>query len=157
MPQEATLQYVYANGKPVSVIVPLGLWREIESERETAHAPSSSADITSVLDWEPLSAPDLRPYRPDEICWRGRTLRLRQQLVCNISREDGLVVIHNEPLGIRAYAESREFAIRDFAEEFMALWEEYASAPDEELTPDAIAVKQRLLALVDGERTGEEG
>lgn len=35
---EATIQYVSdENGHPVSVIIPIELWREIESERETAH------------------------------------------------------------------------------------------------------------------------
>jgi PHD/YefM family antitoxin component YafN of YafNO toxin-antitoxin module len=34
----AEIQYVSdENGNPVSVIVPIDLWREIESERETAY------------------------------------------------------------------------------------------------------------------------
>lgn len=37
-----TLQYVSdESGKPVSVIVPIELWREIESEKETAYLLSS--------------------------------------------------------------------------------------------------------------------
>ncbi len=35
---ESQVQYVSDDtGKPVSVIVPIDLWREIESERETAY------------------------------------------------------------------------------------------------------------------------
>lgn len=35
---EAEIQYVSdENGQPIAVIVPLSLWREIESERETAY------------------------------------------------------------------------------------------------------------------------
>lgn len=35
---DAELQYVSdESGQPVAVIVPLSLWREIESERETAY------------------------------------------------------------------------------------------------------------------------
>lgn len=38
------IQYVFdENGTPVSVIVPIELWREIESERETAYLLQSSA------------------------------------------------------------------------------------------------------------------
>jgi len=179
-PTETPLQYVYADGKPVSVIVPIELWHEqpgrppvgkpaveapFEEEllvdvvckaRVRPHAALSPADITSVLDWEPLEAPDLRAHRPDEVCWGGRRIKLRRRIVCNVSREDGLVVIQYDPLGIRAYAESREFAIRDFAEEFMALWEEYALVPDEELTPDAVGLKRRLLALVEVEGNDRE-
>lgn len=34
----ADIQYISdENGKPVGVIVPIDLWREIESERETAY------------------------------------------------------------------------------------------------------------------------
>ncbi len=31
------------NGEPTAVIVPIELWREIESERETAYLPKSDA------------------------------------------------------------------------------------------------------------------
>jgi PHD/YefM family antitoxin component YafN of YafNO toxin-antitoxin module len=35
---DTTIQFVSdENGQPVSVIVPIELWREIESERETAY------------------------------------------------------------------------------------------------------------------------
>ena len=38
MMTEAEIQYVSGlNGEPTAVIVPIALWREIESERETAY------------------------------------------------------------------------------------------------------------------------
>ncbi|MBI5707351.1 MAG: prevent-host-death protein [Armatimonadetes bacterium] len=38
------IQYVSdASGKPVGVLVPIALWREIESERETAYLLKSEA------------------------------------------------------------------------------------------------------------------
>jgi PHD/YefM family antitoxin component YafN of YafNO toxin-antitoxin module len=38
MPAEALVQYVSdENGNAVAVIVPIDVWREIESERETAY------------------------------------------------------------------------------------------------------------------------
>ena len=41
---ESGIQYVSdENGQPVSVIVPIRLWREIESEKETAHLLKSDA------------------------------------------------------------------------------------------------------------------
>ena len=180
MPTKAPLQYVYSNGKPVSVIVPIEVWEEQPSNlrveqravehqlaeellvdvvctaRVRSEAALSPADITSVLDWQPLEAPDLRPFRTDAISWSGRSLRLRQRITCAVSREDGLVIIEYEALGIRAYAETRESAIRDFAEEFVVLWDEYAVAADEGLTPDAVGLKLQLLALVDAETTGDE-
>jgi PHD/YefM family antitoxin component YafN of YafNO toxin-antitoxin module len=39
---DSDIQYVTdQNGKPVGVIVPIELWREIESERETAYLLNS--------------------------------------------------------------------------------------------------------------------
>ena len=40
----ANIQYVFdGDGNPVSVIVPIDLWRDIESERETAYLLASAA------------------------------------------------------------------------------------------------------------------
>ena len=45
------IQYVSdADGKPVGVIVPINLWREIESERETAYLLNSPAMKQRLLD-----------------------------------------------------------------------------------------------------------
>jgi len=45
------LQYVHdAAGQPVSVIVPIALWREIESERETAYLLKSDAMRNRLLE-----------------------------------------------------------------------------------------------------------
>jgi len=45
------LQYVLdEDGKPTSVIVPLNLWREISSERETAYLLKSKVMRTRLLE-----------------------------------------------------------------------------------------------------------
>jgi PHD/YefM family antitoxin component YafN of YafNO toxin-antitoxin module len=45
------IQYVSdAEGKPVSVLVPIDLWREIASERETAYLLKSDAMRQRLLD-----------------------------------------------------------------------------------------------------------
>lgn len=45
------IQYVSdANGKPVGVLVPIALWREIESERETAYLLKSEAMKARLLE-----------------------------------------------------------------------------------------------------------
>ena len=44
MPATSPVQYVSdENGNPISVIVPIDLWHEIESERETAYLLNSEA------------------------------------------------------------------------------------------------------------------
>jgi len=50
MPEPANLQFVHdAAGNAVSVIVPIDIWREIESERETAHLLNSPAMKARLL------------------------------------------------------------------------------------------------------------
>jgi PHD/YefM family antitoxin component YafN of YafNO toxin-antitoxin module len=45
------IQYVSdENGQPVGVIVPIDLWRELESERETAHLLKSEAMKRRLLE-----------------------------------------------------------------------------------------------------------
>ena len=47
----AEIQYVSdADGNPVSVIVPIDLWREIESEKETAYLLKSQAMRERLLE-----------------------------------------------------------------------------------------------------------
>ena len=51
MPSQSEVQYVSdANGNPLSVIVPIELWREIESEKETAYLLKSEAMKRRLLE-----------------------------------------------------------------------------------------------------------
>jgi hypothetical protein len=51
MASEKEVQYVSdANGNPLGVIVPIELWREIESERETAYLLKSETMKCRLLE-----------------------------------------------------------------------------------------------------------
>lgn len=51
MAAQANIQYVSdEDGNPVSVIVPIELWREIESERETAYLLKSATMKARLLE-----------------------------------------------------------------------------------------------------------
>jgi len=48
---DSSIQYVSdENGQPVGVIVPIDLWREIESEKETAYLLKSPSMRQRLLD-----------------------------------------------------------------------------------------------------------
>ncbi len=48
---EAEIQYVSnENGEPTAVIVPISLWRDIASERETAHLLKSESMKRRILE-----------------------------------------------------------------------------------------------------------
>ena len=51
MMTETNIQFVSdENGQPTAVIVPIALWREIESERETSHLLKSAAMKRRLLE-----------------------------------------------------------------------------------------------------------
>jgi hypothetical protein len=51
MASVSEIQFVSdAEGNPISVIVPIGLWREIESERETAYLLKSESMKRRLLE-----------------------------------------------------------------------------------------------------------
>jgi len=104
--------------------------------------------VREWLDFSVVLQEDTRPYRTDHLTWGNRLFRLAHEIACSVAVEDHLIVVQYEPLGIRAYAPTREAAIRDFAEEFAFLWDDYAHARDEELTRRAVGLKRHLRELV---------
>jgi len=51
MPIQSSIQYISdSDGNPVGVIVPIDLWHEIESERETAYLLKSPVMKARLLD-----------------------------------------------------------------------------------------------------------
>jgi hypothetical protein len=91
-----------------------------------------------------------------EVTWRNRRLVLRREIERSIALESGVYVVEYEPLEIIAYADSLDAAKRDFSEEFFVLWDNFGLAPDEELAPSGIRLKQRLLELVARETEADE-
>ena len=87
-------------------------------------------------------------YRTHKIEGEGITFVLCRDMVCDLRIEGSLWVISYEPLGIHAYADSREGAIAELGQEFAMLWDEYASADDASLSQDAAAIKTHLQQLV---------
>lgn len=104
--------------------------------------------IINVLNYELFEEMDLRPYRTSEIEWLNRKFVLSREIACDVRKEDSIIVIEYEPLKILAYNFSREEVIKDFAEEFAFIWDNYAKEKDRNLTLDAISLKKSLKSLV---------
>ena len=62
--------------------------------------------------------------------------------------EGGLCLTHKE-LSLSACGKSWGECDKIIREELELLWKEYASAPDDKLTPGAIALKNKLLTMVE--------
>jgi hypothetical protein len=105
-------------------------------------------DVQEWLDYQVLAEEDTSPYIADRVLWRDREFVMSYPVQCPVTVEEHLVVVHYEPLGIRAYAPTREEAIRDFAEELAFIWDRYAAAPDAGLTRSAVELKSRLNEFI---------
>lgn len=109
--------------------------------------------LVSVVDYEVIEEQDLRPFRPQTLRWKDQEFILSHEIACSVTKEDHLVVLEYEPLGMRAYAATRDLAIKDFNEEFAFLWQQYAQEGEAGLSGDAARLKRELLALVKEIRT----
>jgi len=103
--------------------------------------------LIKVIDFR-IEEDDVRPYRTEEIVWRGRVFLLKRQLACEARKEYGFWVLESKMPTIRAYAKTREEAIQEFGREFAMLWDEYAQVQDSGLTDDALALKRQMNRIV---------
>ena len=73
---------------------------------------------------------------------RGKEVRFKEPLMLDNEMIDGQLCLSHQELNLFVYG-------YQIHEELAMLWEEYALAPDEELTEDAIALKEKLLRMVE--------
>ncbi|MHB0886088.1 MAG: hypothetical protein ACYC6V_10330 [Bacillota bacterium] len=106
------------------------------------------AKLVSMLDYEVIEEQDLRPFRPVTLRWKNQEYVLNHEIACSVTKEDHLVVVEYEPLGIRSYAATRDQAIKDFNEEFAFLWQQYIQEEEAGLSGDAVRLRGVLLGLV---------
>lgn len=78
----------------------------------------------------------------------NKTFVFNNPINFTIEQEIGYYVINYEYLDILAYAKSEEEALENFNIEFDMLWDSYALEEDDNLTYDAILLKQKLLQMV---------
>ena len=76
------------------------------------------------------------------------TLELYQPLIMEPLYVEQEVILEWPAFHIIASGTTREDAICTFKEDFVWLWKEYALANDNELSPDALQLKNDLLSMV---------
>jgi hypothetical protein len=84
-----------------------------------------------------------------EIETGGQVFRLRRPIDVHVSLEDGLWINQSNDLSILAAGPSKAAALRSFCDDFAVLWEQIGSAADDDLTPDAVKVKQAFHGIVE--------
>lgn len=77
-----------------------------------------------------------------------RVYRFKEPLTLKRESVEGWLYLTHEDLGLFARGSSWSECDEIIREDLATLWEEYALAPDEELTAGATALKNKLLAMV---------
>lgn len=99
--------------------------------------------IDEVLD---VSTIDLSPFRTSSFHFNDRRFILREPVICSPEYRNNLWVYECPRYGLHAFSEDRQDALRQLGEEFAFLYEGLINEPDENLTPDAIELRDLLRA-----------
>lgn len=108
----------------------------------------SSGQPEKIIDVTAINGLDLNTVKLSSISNSDVTLKLSQPLIIEPSFVDQEVILEFPAFHIIASGVTREQAIRVFEEDFIWLWQEYALANDDELTSDAIQLKNDLLSMI---------
>ena len=91
---------------------------------------------------------DLRPVKFSRIASERLVLELKKPIIVEPQFEDPEVILNYDDLNIIAAGQDRDDAIKDFEDDFIWLWHEYAMASDHTLSNDALSLKNSLRQMV---------
>ena len=100
--------------------------------------------VTSVLEPETV----VRPFETCSFLWGNHNYLLKQPVQILSAYQNGLWVFECPAYGLSAFSANREEALSHLQEEFAFLYDGLVAEPDEALAPDAIALRDKLLADV---------
>ncbi len=100
--------------------------------------------VTSVLEPET----EVRPFETCSFLWGSHNYLLKHPVQILSARQDGLWIFECPVYGLSAFSASREEALSQLGEEFAFLYNGLVGEADEALTPDAIALRDRLRSDV---------
>jgi hypothetical protein len=114
-------------------------------------AQVKNGNIKKWVETFEISELDVNPehvWRSSKLKAKGRTFHLSHPVACVIEKQENLFFSEDDFLGIVAHGDSREEVIREFSDEFAAIWDGIAREDDHRLTRDAQLLKKKLLELV---------
>jgi hypothetical protein len=88
------------------------------------------------------------PYTTDRIIFSNKIIYLHDNITCNVEYIDDLYFISYGELNIQVWGETREEAEEAFHFTFYSLVINYAEDNDENLTNDAILLKNKLTTMI---------
>lgn len=118
-------------------------------------AGASSGGRLKQIDYVKTVDPvSMEPVRISRFDHAGRSYQLRDAAAFNVEFAEGVWAYSNDALGIRAFADRREDALRELHEAFDFAYRDIALADDDGLIGKAIDMKREFQRLVEP-RVGE--
>ncbi|MDD4403138.1 MAG: hypothetical protein PHI24_15150 [Desulfitobacteriaceae bacterium] len=108
----------------------------------------ASGHPDKIIDASSINELDLSTVKLSKISAFDMTLELYQPLIMEPLYTGQEIILEWPAFHIIASGATREEAIYTFEEDFVWLWKEYALVNDNELSPDALQLKNELLSLV---------
>ena len=109
-------------------------------------------EIRNMFDLESIGTLDLSPLEVNEVEYQGLRLRFKETLRLQPRLNDDnpqFVTIEDRSLGLDAFAVTVRDLLDEVAKDLVVVWKHYAMAPDANLSPEALELKHRLLAVIE--------
>ena len=103
--------------------------------------------LTNVTQLEPV---DLSPISLKTVHWQEREFQFHQMLTLRpeLDESEQLYVVEDADLTLLAYAQTREQLLQEIGEQIAFMWDAYVKASEDDLAPDALRLRQRLLESI---------
>ena len=101
--------------------------------------------IDEVLD---ISTVDLSPFRTSSFHFNDKSFIIREPTICSLEYHNDLWIYECPRYGLHTFSDNRQEALQQLGEEFTFLYDGLIDEPDENLTQDAIELRDLLKADV---------
>jgi hypothetical protein len=111
-----------------------------------------NGEIKNMFDLESIGTLDLSPLEINEVEHEGLRLRFKETVRLQPRLNDDnpqFVSIEDPNLGLDAFAGTVSDLLDEVTEDLVVVWKQYAMSPDANLSPKALELKRRLLAVME--------
>jgi hypothetical protein len=108
--------------------------------------------LTDVTQLEPV---DLSPISLKVTHWNDRSFRFNTPLSLNPSLDEEsqqFYIVEDPDLTLLAYAQTREQLLQEIGEQITFMWDAYVESSEDDLAPDALRLRQRLIETISEDR-----
>jgi hypothetical protein len=141
--KEITCYYPTEMEETVSQLV-AGSLVEVKG-RAQLNDDGSIRQIDEILD---ISTIDLSPFRASSFQFNNKRFILKEPVICSLEFKNNLWIYECQRYGLHTFSEDRQEALLQLGEEFVFLYDGLIHEPDENLTYDAIELRNLIKSDV---------